>query len=320
MPRVMKNLSKPKLVIHGAFLAHTLSSGLKNNSFSNSSHDLKKQTSYSERHLGEKYHEALVFIIKQTFDVLCSVGARTAVLHGLRCLEDEPLFNAGTGASLQADGQVRMSAALMDSVTHNFAGVINIQAVKNPIMVANQLAKEKNTMLAGELASLYAQEQGFSDTAPLLPQPNHFFYELDNDGFFNKADKMGAVGVVALDADGMICAGSSSGGIGFPGSVSDSATVAGTYASSIAGVSCTGISEHIINHGVAVRIVTRVEEGMSLQQAVEKTLLEAKNHNYYYGIVSLDKKGDMMIGHSLDDNNYALIYAYYDGEVLKTYP
>jgi len=299
MPQVMKNSSKPKLVIHGGF-------------YSTSS--LKKRANQSERHLEERYHEALVFIIKQTFDVLYSVGARMAVLHGIRCLEDEPLFNAGTGASLQADGQARMSAALMDSVTGSFASVINIQAVKNPIMVANQLAKEKNTMLAGEFASLYAQQENFSRHETL--NEKSFFCDNEN---ICLADNIGAVGVVALDANGTICAGTSGGGMGFPGRVGDSATVAGTYASSFAGVSCTGVGEHIVNHGVAVKIVTRVEEGMSLQQAVEKTQLEAKKHNYYYGMVSLDQQGHIVVSHSLD-NDYALVYAYYDGDVLKAFP
>ncbi len=80
-----------------------------------------------KRHIEERFHEALVATVKQGFDVLQSVGARAGVLHTIRMLEDEPMFNAGTGSKMQLDKKIRMSAALIDSQTNCFSGVINIQ-------------------------------------------------------------------------------------------------------------------------------------------------------------------------------------------------
>lgn len=293
----MPNPHKCKLVIHGGIFT--------------------RSTITKERHLEEKFHEALVSIVMPTFDVLCSVGARAAVLHGIRCLEDESLFNAGTGSSLQADGHVRMSAALMDSANRCFAGVINIEAVKNPIDVADLLAKETHTVLAGEHATHYARQHGFAVHNPITAMRQALFEH----SVALPPPKMGTVGIVALDTDGVISAGTSTGGIGYeaPGRVGDSATVAGTYASNIAGVSCTGVGEHIVNHGVAVKIVTRVEDGMTLMSSVEKTVQEGKTLGYHFGLISLDAQGHVIVGKTLEDD-YAVVYASFDGQTLKAFP
>lgn len=265
-----------------------------------------------EHHLEEKFHEALVSIVMPTFDVLCAMGARAAVLHGIRGLEDESLFNAGTGSTLQADGHVRMSAALMDSANRCFAGVVNIEAVKNPIDVAELLSKEAHTVLAGEQATHYAREHDFAVHNPITAM---------RQALFEQSQKLGTVGVVALDRDGVISVGTSTGGVGqeTPGRVSDSATVAGTYASTVAGVSCAGIGEHIVNHGVAVKIVTRVEDGLTLAAAVEKTVTEGKLLGYRFGLVSLDAQGHVVVSQTLA-HDHAMVYASFDGQALRVFP
>lgn len=285
----------PKLVIHGGIFTH-----------------LKVLT---EHHLEQRLHEALAYIVKQSYDVLCAIGARAAVLHAVRCLEDEILFNAGTGSLLQADGQVRMSAALMDSTTQNFSGVINIQNVKNPIEIAQLLSKGQYLVLAGEKAGDYAKQQGIPFYNPIIPR-RQIWYEK------YCLSKNGTVGAVAIDKKGTICAGTSTGGLGceLPGRVSDSATIAGTYASSQAGISCTGIGEHIVNHGVAVKIATRVQDGLTIQEAVEKTLQEARTLNYRFGLISLDHHSHIVIGKTIEEEDYSIVYARYDGQVLKAFP
>jgi L-asparaginase len=284
----------PKLVIHGGIFTNL--------------------GAFTEYHLERKLHEALVSIAQQTFEVLCSYNARSAVVHGIRYLEDEPLFNAGTGSLLQSDGEVRMSAALMDSESRRFSGVINIQNVKNPIDVADLLAKEKNTVLAGELATRYAREQGFTAYDPITPS-RRIWYEK------TCLPENGTVGIVALDAKGIICAGTSTGGIGceIPGRVSDSATIAGTYASNAAGVSCTGIGEHIINEGVAIKIVTLVEAGLPLRRAVNQVLEEGKHCAYRFGLISIDAEGHIIVDKTIDQD-YEVVYASYDGQILNVFP
>ncbi|MFM8008272.1 MAG: isoaspartyl peptidase/L-asparaginase, partial [Dolichospermum sp.] len=68
--------------------------------------------------------------------LLNGANATEAVVRGCQMLEDEPRFNAGTGSVLQSDGQIRMSASIMDGTTGRFSGVINVSRVKNPIKMA----------------------------------------------------------------------------------------------------------------------------------------------------------------------------------------
>jgi L-asparaginase len=267
-----------------------------------------------KRHIEERFHEALVATVKQGFDVLQSVGARAGVLHTIRMLEDEPMFNAGTGSKMQLDKKIRMSAALIDSQTNCFSGVINIQQVKNPIEIANLLSREDHHILAAEPATAYARQQGIVEYDPAISD-QQIWYEQ------NCLQKFSTVGAVALDQNHIICAGTSTGGIGceLAGRVSDSATVAGTYAGTKAGISCTGIGEHIINQAVAAKIVTRVQDGMTLQQAVDKTIDEGREHQYYFGLIGLDVEGNTVVGKTLRED-FAIVYASYDGEKLCAFP
>lgn len=96
-----------------------------------------------------------------------------------------------------------------------------------------------------------------------------------------------------LDASGEIAAATSTGGTAMstPGRVSDSATVAGTFASAYAGVSCTGIGEEIVDDGLAVKIETRVRDGMGVVGSSEAALREALAAEREYGWIVLDRSG-----------------------------
>jgi L-asparaginase len=234
----------------------------------------------------ERYQRSLLTIRQQAWDVLQADGAQAAVLAAVRLLEDDPVFNAGLGSRLQRDGIARMSAALMDGETEAFAGVINIESVRHPIDVAAALSGARHSVLAGAHATAFARSLGMPEFDPIT---EHRLQEHRQ----QLAGETGTVGAIALDVDGGLCAGTSTGGVGheIPGRVSDSATVAGTYASRVAGVSCTGVGEHIVNHGAAVRIVTRIEDGASLQQAVSRTIAEADRRQLEYGLIALDHSG-----------------------------
>ena len=188
----------------------------------------------------DEYGVRLCSVLEQSYAVLAETNARQAVIHAVRLLEDDPLFNAGTGSRLQGDGEIRMSAALMLGGEQSFSGVINISGVEHPIDVADMLSGERHAVLAGEQATLYAHANGFAAYDPVTEYRR---------GEFERriGGKSGTVGAVALDGHGKICAATSTGGVGFetPGRVSDSATVAGTYASDRVGVSCTGAGEDI---------------------------------------------------------------------------
>lgn len=125
--------------------------------------------------------------------------------------------------------------------------------------------------------------------------------------------RMGTVGCVAMDFYGDLAAATSTGGKGFqiPFRVSDSATAAGNYVNSYAGVSCTGVGEDIVSGAVAPKIVTRVTDGMSIQQATSKTLDELKTFNGFAGMIGIAANGDTF--HA--DTHPYMVWALHDGQV-----
>ncbi len=278
----------PKLIIHGGA-------------------GLVESPEFTER----QYEKALKGIIKETYSKLLKKGAREAVLYGVRLLEDNPLFNAGYGSRLQKDGRVRMSAAIMDSVSQKFSGVINVCNVRHPIDVANSLQRKRHTVLGGRGATEYARRQKMEYCSPLAP---HRIKEHEE----RVKGETGTVGVVAIDSRGCICAGTSTGGVGYetPGRVSDSATVAGTYASKVCGVSCTGKGESIVNQAVAAKIVARVEDGVPLNVAVERLFKIARSKKLKFGLISLDAEGNAVVGNGY---NSKVLYAKHYGQHIETF-
>jgi L-asparaginase len=257
-------------------------------------------------------HDSLCNIWEESFVLLQKGTAEETVRHAIRMLEDDPVFNAGTGSKLQADGQVRMSSALMDGTNNRFSGVINVQNIRNPIEAAALLSNEEHTVLSADQATEFCRRNGMADYDPITPERLEE-YERSCSG------KHGTVGAVALDKGGRIFAGTSTGGIGceIPGRVSDSSTVAGTYASTKAGVSCTGIGEQIVQQAAAARIVTRVDDGMPLHDAVAVTMRESNNFNYLYGLISLNAEGHVEVGKTAALNE--VFYAFHDESSIRTF-
>lgn len=239
----------------------------------------------------QDYGRSLDRVLSRAWSVLQQSDAREAVLHAVRLLEDDALFNAGFGSRLQGDGVVRMSAALMDGAAGRFSAVINVERVRHPIDVAAALGGEQHRVLAGMQATAFARLRGMDDFDPVTP---HRLAEHQR----RLAGKAGTVGAVALDRDGRIWAATSTGGVGFetPGRVSDSATVAGNYADSGVGVSCTGVGEHIVDHGAAMRVAVRVIDGMTLEAAIARTIGEADRRGLEYGLIAVDRHGTTMAG------------------------
>lgn len=198
--------------------------------------------------------------------------ALETVVEAVRLLEDDPRFNAGTGSKLQVDGVARMSAALMDGATRTFSGVINIERVRNPILVARRLQSEKFTVLGGPGATAWARAQGFPDYDPVVPAP--------------PLDKSGTVGACCLDDQGRLAAATSTGGRGNEtiGRISDSATVAGNYATERGAVSCTGLGEEIVDEALAAILVADM-------QRFECVFQDCRARDRHFGAIGLDGEG-----------------------------
>ncbi len=236
----------------------------------------------------EQYRLGLSEALGPAYETLRTDGSRAAVLHAISLLENDPIFNAGTGSKLQKDGRVRMSAAIMDSNDGIFSGVINIYDVEHPIDVADSLRGELHHLLSGSEATEYARRKGFPFHDPITMSR---FIEYRK--ALRSRDKFGTVGAVALDGDGIVCAGTSTGGIGneTPGRVSDSASVAGTYADAVGGVSCTGKGEHIINQAVASQVIYRLRDMIPLKRILIDLMKEGAARNHDFGLISLDGGG-----------------------------
>lgn len=266
-----------------------------------------KNTSFAD------YHNHLLAIIEKSYKYLEKIDdANQVAIYAAKLLEDDEIFNAGTGSRVQQDGQIRMSASIIDSEKQKFAGVINIQNIKNPIEVASKLMQQHHSILGGDQATAFAHDiMGLPKYDPMTEKRYQEYLEL-------KKGYTGTIGVVVLDSKGKICAVTSTGGAGFeyPGRVGDSPTVAGNFANEAMGISCTGIGEHIINQAVAAKIATRVKDGMQLSEAVDKAIAESDQFGDYVGLIAVDKKGNICSGST---SVAQTLYAYADGQNIKTF-
>jgi L-asparaginase len=245
--------------------------------------------------------------------------AKAAVIQGCQLLEDDPRFNAGTGSVLQSDGQIRMSASLMDGITQRFSGVINVSRVQHPIQLAEFLQQQSDRVLSDYGAAELLRELQLPSHDPLTDQRLQEWIQ-DRGGDRVMADVVagdpgrGTIGVVALDSNGQIAAATSTGGKGFEriGRVSDSAMPAGNYANGHAGISCTGIGEDIIEECLAAKLVIRVTDGMSLIDAFDRSFTEAIKHQRDFGAIGLDATGAIAWGKTSE----VLLAAYHDGQQM----
>ena len=278
-----------KIIIHGGFFSE---------SSTNSETKIAKQL-------------ALEYIVRQSHAFLKNSSALETVVFAVSLLENDPLFNAGTGSQIQSDGKIRMSAAIMDGETSKFSGVINIEDVQNPVKVAAMLIKEDDRVLGGSGATEYARQNGFEIFLTEIPQRKaEYLSKLKSLG-------SGTVGCVALDGNGKIAVATSTGGKGFElvGRISDSATVAGNYANQFCGVSLTGVGEDIVSNATAAKIVTRVTDGFSIKQAFEKTFEELLPYDGFAGAIAIDHHGNIYHQNS----HPTMVFASYDGVLLEVF-
>lgn len=244
-------------------------------------------------------------------------SALEAVIKAVVIMEDNPIFNAGTGSSLTLDGEVEMDAAVMTQ-DGRFGGVCCISGVKNPILVAEKvMVYTDHLILAGQGAVEFARQMGFEEYQAITERArvrlekikkegSPYFVKLNQRLKLREEQKMGTVGAVAIDRNGHLAAATSSGGIAgrLKGRVGDSAILgAGTYTSPNGAVSCTGHGEEILRILLAKDIVDRMKT-MPASTAIILALAEAKRKKIVCGAIGFDARGGICYGHTAHDMAY----------------
>jgi beta-aspartyl-peptidase (threonine type) len=255
-------------------------------------------------------------------------SALDAVEEAVKSLEDNPLFNAGTGSVLTLDGKVEMDAAIMRGKTLEAGAVAGIWGVKNPISVARKvMEKTDHVLLIGEGAVKFARLLGFEEYDPIteerLKQWRELRKKLIEKGETKHWKKLNelikeypevlrsTVGAVAFDGEEIV-AGTSTGGVFLKmfGRVGDTPIIGGgTYANEIAGASCTGLGEVAIRLALAKTATDFVRLGLDAQAASEAAISIATR--YFgpdtMGIIMVDAKGNVGFAKNTKHMSYAFM-------------
>jgi len=244
-----------------------------------------------------------------------------AVEAAIRLLEDSPLFNAGKGSVLNSAGAVEMDASIMDGKTLKAGAVTDIKRIKNPISLA-RLVMEQTThvLLASDGAEAFAKEKGLEFMPPEYFITDRRIKELEREKEKERKKqqqqntkpkqtsretelvapfegKYGTVGAVALDKQGNLAAGTSTGGKSNKrvGRVGDSPIIgAGNYANNrTCAVSGTGDGEYFMRLLVAYDVSALMEyKGMSVEDAARTVVMEKlKSLGGGGGLIAIDRQG-----------------------------
>jgi beta-aspartyl-peptidase (threonine type) len=227
-------------------------------------------------------------------------GALDAAQVAVRVLEDNPLFNAGTGACLTDDGLIELDAAVMEGSSLRAGGVCALPPFKNPIDIARAVLDEgRHVLYAGEGAAAFARAAGFQpSTCELMTTESarRKWEQLRKGGLDPDAVPTGTVGAVVRDAHGVCAAATSTGGIlgKKRGRVGDTPVVgAGTFADDEAGAaSATGQGEGILRACLGKTAVDAMRTGLDPEQAARQSIdLLSGRLRSTGGIILVDRMG-----------------------------
>lgn len=261
-------------------------------------------------------------------------SALDAVEAAVRALEDNPNFNAGTGAMLTREGKVELDAGIMEGRTLSVGAVAAVELIKNPISLARKVLESPHALLMGKGAHAFAQEHDIAlcrledliterqyqlwqqrqQAGVSTPSPGLQALHPYQSGGSSPAPggRHGTVGAVALDMQGALAAATSTGGImnKYPGRIGDSPLVGcGFYADEHAAVSCTGDGEDFIRLLIARRAADFVARGDTARAAAEAAIavLSAKAEGTG-GLIVVDRLGN--IGFAWNSRNLSRAYMY----------
>ena len=200
-------------------------------------------------------------------------SALDAVCAAVVALEDDPLFNAGTGSTLNRDGEVEMDASVMVGSDLRCGGVAAIRRVRNPVLVARVVMEAtRHALLAGAGAVAFARERGFRDYEPITRESRERYRRALQAGRIAGGNTVGAV---ALDTGGTLAAATSTGGtaLKLPGRVGDSPiSGAGNHATRRAAASATGHGELMMRTLATKSLCDLVAAGSGARAAAERVV------------------------------------------------
>ena len=266
------------------------------------------------------YVAALTLALQTGYDQLkAGKGSLDAVEATIHVMEDSPLFNAGKGAVFTHEGKNELDAAIMDGKTLMAGAVAGVTTIRNPISAARAvMEKSEHVMMVGKGAEVFAKEAGLT-----IVDPSYFYTKERWDGLqkalaedsvktvldhgnkksmllgtVSKDYKFGTVGAVALDNNGNLAAGTSTGGMTNKkyGRVGDAPIIgAGTYANNLtAGISCTGWGEFYIRAVVGHDISALMEyKHLSVAEAAQTVLDKMQKLGGDGGLIALDARGNV---------------------------
>jgi beta-aspartyl-peptidase (threonine type) len=279
-----------------------------------------------------KYINKLEEAIEVGYEILKNDGSsQEAVEKTINVMEDSPLFNAGKGAVLNFDGNVELDASFMNGSTLDAGAISGASKIKNPISAAIAVMNNSpHVMLSGTGADEFASSQKLE-----LKQNSYFITErrsrsLDKIKFKENStviidkeylltQKYGTVGCVALDQNGNISSGTSTGGMTNKkwNRIGDAPIIgAGTYANNkTCGVSATGWGEFFIRSVVAYDISALMEyKGLSVQEASRIVIHDkVAKLGGNGGVIALDNKGNV----AMEMNTAGMYRAHMDSKGTK---
>jgi beta-aspartyl-peptidase (threonine type) len=248
--------------------------------------------------------------VEAGWTVLTAGGsAKDAVEAAIRVLEDNPTFNASIGATLDSDGEVFLDAAMMEGTSLAWGGVAAVQGIPHPISVARKIMEDKPMLLVSRGAERFAAEHGDEMCAPsdlISDEQRQEWKEQEA-----VLDRPATVGCVALDGNGNLVAGTSTGGLANqpPGRVGDSALVGcGLYADNNLGAcSTTGDGESIIPVVLAKTAVDLLAEDKHPDEAAQMAIEILKQKvTGEAGCILLDGQG--RVGWAYNSQDMAVAY------------
>ena len=222
--------------------------------------------------------------IEQGFEQLNQNGkASDAIETAIKAVEDFPYYKSvGYGGLPNEDQVVELDAGYMDGDTFDVGAICAIKDFANPISIAKKLSEEKvNNILVSYGAEKYAREHHFEEKEMLTDRAKAFYRkkkkELEQQAQELKPyDGHDTVGMVCLDENGTVVAGTSTSGLFMkkPGRIGDSPFVgSGFYADSeVGGATATGLGEDLMKGCISYEIVRLMKEGLTPQEACEKAV------------------------------------------------